>query len=89
MNFKDLPVDPRREDYDLECACGSKNLIPDKDVMDTWGKLSSLTPLIPTHWLENNSNSDQIIPMSLRPQSHDIIRTWAFLYYIKILFTFR
>ena len=49
------------------------------DVMDTWAT-SSLTPQIAGGW-EDPAAGDRwqrVFPMDLRPQAHDIIRTWLF-----------
>ena len=51
--------------------------IGDPDVMDTWAT-SSLTPQIAGRWQEDPELFDQVFPMDLRPQAHDIIRTWLF-----------
>lgn len=77
---KDLPVDPRLEPY--KCSCGSKNLKGEEDVMDTW-MTSSLTPQITTKWIEDKKFFNKMFPMTLRPQAHDIIRTWAFYTILK------
>ena len=45
--------------------------------MDTWAT-SSLTPQIVTGWIENPDLFERTFPMDLRPQGHDIIRTWLF-----------
>jgi valyl-tRNA synthetase len=45
--------------------------------MDTWAT-SSLTPQIAGRWLKNPELFKQVFPMDLRPQSHEIIRTWLF-----------
>jgi len=79
-----LPVDPQETQPKHACSkCNSKNLIPDTDVMDTWNT-SSLTPYICSE-LYTHEKIDfttkklpPLIPMSMRPQAHDIIRTWAF-----------
>ena len=47
------------------------------DVMDTWAT-SSLTPQIACGWLEDPDLFARTFPMDLRPQAHDIIRTWLF-----------
>ena len=73
----ELPVDPFITQPKAACSCGSRDFEPDRDVMDTWAT-SSLTPLIVARWKENNNLMNKIYPMSLRPQGHDIIRTWAF-----------
>jgi valyl-tRNA synthetase len=61
-------------------------------VMDTWAT-SSLTPQIAGQWSPVTPSSggelyDQVFPMSLRPQAHDIIRTWAFYTITKSLLHF-
>ncbi len=75
-----LPIDPQENVYTKPCPqCGNTAVIPDTDVMDTWNT-SSVTPYIcQSLYQEIMENShDTIIPMSMRPQAHDIIRTWAF-----------
>jgi valyl-tRNA synthetase len=49
----------------------------DPDVMDTWAT-SSLTPQIVSGWLDDPALFARVFPMDLRPQAHDIIRTWLF-----------
>jgi valyl-tRNA synthetase len=49
----------------------------DPDVMDTWAT-SSLTPQIAGRWLEDDDLFGRVFPMDVRPQAHDIIRTWLF-----------
>ena len=39
---------------------------------------SSITPLYNSFWGRDDDMFMKYYPMSLRPQSHDIIRTWAF-----------
>jgi len=82
----ELPVDPREAEPGRECPeCGSEDLRPEIDVMDTW-MISSLTPQIATKWGEDEEFFEKVFPMSLRPQSHDIIRTWAFYTILKSYF---
>ena len=45
--------------------------------MDTWAT-SSLTPQIVCGWAEDEERYALTYPMDLRPQAHDIIRTWLF-----------
>ncbi|MFH1682481.1 MAG: valine--tRNA ligase [Candidatus Woesearchaeota archaeon] len=78
---KELPVDPREEKYKRVCKCGSKNIEPEQDVMDTW-MTSSCTPEINADW-GSQQERKKFLPMSLRPQAHDIIRTWAFYTIVK------
>lgn len=80
--IENLPVDPQTSTIIKECrACGSPNIRPEQDVMDTWNT-SSLTPFICKQlYLQNDTSpftDSSFIPMSMRPQAHDIIRTWAF-----------
>ncbi len=82
-----LPIDPQETAYPGSCTCGSTNLKPDTDVMDTWNT-SSITPYI-TYNLSNPSENPfddkalEYLPMGMRPQAHDIIRTWAFYTMVK------
>ena len=54
------------------------------DVFDTWFT-SSLTPQIGSHWRLDPERHAQLFPADLRPQSHEIIRTWAFYTIAKAL----
>ncbi len=79
-----LPVDPltsKPKNYDGDPS----NLVPEKDVMDTWAT-SSLTPMIALSWLSNPEFFKSNFPMSLRPQAHDIIRTWAFYTIVRAFY---
>ena len=76
---KDLPLDPTA--VNKKCKCGEKG-IADMDVFDTW-MTSSNSPEIALRWLEKPAQYKKLVPMSLRPQSHDIIRTWAFYTILK------
>ncbi len=79
---KDLPVDPREMKYAYgKCCCGSSDIKAEMDVMDTW-MTSSVSPEINADWGSKNERKD-FLPMSLRAQAHDIIRTWAFYTIIK------
>jgi valyl-tRNA synthetase len=49
----------------------------DPDVMDTWAT-SSLTPQIAAGWEDDPDLFARVFPMDLRPQAHEIIRTWLF-----------
>jgi valyl-tRNA synthetase len=49
----------------------------DPDVMDTWAT-SSISPLLVSHWTLDPARHARLFPMDVRPQAHDIIRTWAF-----------
>jgi valyl-tRNA synthetase len=77
-----LPVDPIDQQPEPPCRCGSTSFSPERDVMDTWAT-SSLTPQIVGRWLRDRSLYERVFPMSLRPQAHEIIRTWAFYTIVK------
>ncbi|MBR9700968.1 valine--tRNA ligase [Candidatus Woesearchaeota archaeon] len=77
-----LPVDPFVDKPKSVPESDWKHLVPEEDVMDTWAT-SSVTPQIA---LAMHGKQD-LIPMSLRPQAHDIIRTWAFYTIVKSLFS--
>ena len=75
-----LPIDPQSDCPDgfNESQRNKPNgFIGDPDVMDTWAT-SSLTPQIAGSWGLDNDLFKKIFPMNLRPQSHEIIRTWLF-----------
>ncbi len=76
---QDLPVNPLTDPAPAEnCPeCGSDRIEGERDVLDTW-MTSSLTPQINAKWGESDDRMEQLFPMTLRPQAHDIIRTWAF-----------
>ena len=57
---------------------------PEPDVFDTWFT-SSLSPQIASHWTLRPERHAKLFPMDLRPQSHEIIRTWAFYTIAKAL----
>ncbi len=71
-------VDPTLDEPPVSACpqCGGK-LIGCTDVFDTWMD-SSISPLYNTFWHRDNKLFSSLYPMSLRPQAHDIIRTWAF-----------
>ncbi len=70
-----IPVDPTQVKPSQECKCGGREFIPEEDVLDTWMD-SSISPLIIAGWPEDDF--EEYYPSNLRPQGHDIIRTWAF-----------
>jgi valyl-tRNA synthetase len=56
----------------------------ESDVFDTWFT-SSLSPQLATRWTDAPERHQTLFPMDLRPQSHEIIRTWAFYTIAKAL----
>ncbi|MCA9953995.1 MAG: valine--tRNA ligase [Anaerolineales bacterium] len=74
----DLPIDPLADQPAHPCPnCQDTNFVPEADVMDTWAT-SSLSPQIVGQWPNNEALYEQTYPFALRPQAHEIIRTWAF-----------
>ena len=81
-----LPVNPITDRPNtLPAGHTYEDIIPETDVLDTWAT-SSLTPQINSKRGEADSLEDKIFPMSLRPQAHDIIRTWAFYTIVKAIY---
>ncbi|REH42740.1 valyl-tRNA synthetase [Kutzneria buriramensis] len=76
----DLPVDPSSQvppGYDESQRGAPGGFVGDPDVMDTW-MTSSMSPLIVSGWERDPELFALTYPMDLRPQSHEIIRTWLF-----------
>ncbi len=76
----ELPVDPSSQapnGYDEDQRDKPGGFIGDPDVMDTWAT-SSLSPHIAGGWESDEDLFARVFPMDLRPQAHDIIRTWLF-----------
>jgi valyl-tRNA synthetase len=75
-----LPMDPSSDTppgYSAAQRNQPSGFAGDPDVMDTWAT-SSLTPQIAADWLGDPDLFARVFPMDLRPQAHDIIRTWLF-----------
>src|SRR5580765_1276490 len=75
-----LPIDPSTDvppGYTAEQRGQPGGFVGDPDVMDTWAT-SSLTPQIVCGWPDDMALFARTFPMDLRPQAHDIIRTWLF-----------
>jgi valyl-tRNA synthetase len=75
-----LPVDPQSHvppGYSPAQRDQPGGFSADPDVMDTWAT-SSLTPQLACGWEEDPDLFARTFPMDLRPQAHDIIRTWLF-----------
>ena len=75
-----LPIDPSSTPppgFDEAQRGQPGGFVGDPDVMDTWAT-SSLTPQIATGWGDDPDLFERTFPMDLRPQGHDIIRTWTF-----------
>ena len=75
-----LPIDPSTDipsGFDAGQRGVAGGFVGDPDVMDTWAT-SSLTPQIAARWADDDGLFERVFPMDLRPQGHDIIRTWLF-----------
>jgi valyl-tRNA synthetase len=75
-----LPVDPATDPppgYQEDQRGRPDGFAGDPDVLDTWAT-SSLSPQIAGHWTLDDDLVARIFPMDLRPQAHEIIRTWLF-----------
>ena len=82
---EDLPIDPSTE-TPKSYSGNPENLIPETDVLDTWAT-SSVTPQIALGWGKTpDEEFKKALPMTIRLQSHDIIRTWAFYTITKGLY---
>jgi len=82
---KALPVDPTTDvppGYSEAQRDQPQGFTAEEDVFDTWFT-SSLTPQIATGWTTAPERHRRLFPMDLRPQSHEIIRTWAFYTVVK------
>jgi len=75
-----LPIDPSTDvpdGYQAADRGRPGGFAGDPDVLDTWAT-SSLTPQIAGGWEEDPDRFARVFPMHLRPQAHEIIRTWLF-----------
>ncbi len=66
------PIDPTSE---LPDGYTAEQVRGETLVLDTWFT-SWLTPQINQKYLQRDGYTQNILPMNLRPQAHDIIRTW-------------
>jgi valyl-tRNA synthetase len=86
-----LPIDPSTDlpdGYIAEQRNQPNGFMGDPDVFDTWAT-SSLTPEIAACWEEAGSDLfDRVFPMDMRPQSHEIIRTWLFATVVRSHYEF-
>jgi valyl-tRNA synthetase len=75
-----LPVDPSSDvppGFTEDQRGVPGGFVAEADVMDTWAT-SSLTPQIVGRWGLDDDLFSRVFPMNLRPQAHEIIRTWLF-----------
>ena len=81
-----LPVDPMN---DLPKGYSADEVTAETDVLDTWAT-SSVSPQMVTRSISPELGYDpdaheRLFPMAMRPQAHEIIRTWAFYTIVKSL----
>ncbi|AJT41145.1 valine--tRNA ligase [Psychromicrobium lacuslunae] len=75
-----LPVDPAAEPapgYAETQRDQPGGFTGDPDVLDTWAT-SSLTPQLVGGWSRDEKLFNSVFPFDMRPQAHEIIRTWLF-----------
>jgi len=75
-----LPIDPTTDlppGFDESQRNQPGGFTGETDIFDTWFT-SSLTPQISSHWVGDADRHARLFPADVRPQAHDIIRTWAF-----------
>jgi len=82
-----LPLDPMTQTapgYSEDQRDKPHGFTAETDVFDTWFT-SSMSPQISALWQQNEDRFSKLFPADLRPQSHEIIRTWAFYTIVKAL----
>ncbi len=85
-DFSQLPVDPQR---DLPRGYSADEVTAETDIMDTWAT-SSISPQLSSKGISSDfcldkQRHEKLFPADLRPQAHEIIRTWAFYTITKAL----
>ena len=82
-----MPVDPTTAPppgFDEAQRDRPNGFAAEADIFDTWFT-SSLTPQISSGWVLDPARHAKLFPADIRPQSHEIIRTWAFYTIAKAL----
>ena len=82
-----MPVDPISQTptgWDESRRDQAGGFTGEADIFDTWFT-SSLTPQIGSRWLLDPERHAKLFPGDVRPQGHEIIRTWAFYTIAKAL----
>jgi valyl-tRNA synthetase len=74
-----LPCDPN---VDLPRGYSRDEVAAETDIMDTWAT-SSISPQLSSHGISSEicfdkKRHEKLFPANMRPQAHEIIRTWAF-----------
>jgi len=81
---EDLPVNPAEDKPPLCPKCQNDKIAAETDVMDTWAT-SSCTPFL----LKELGGRKELFPVDLRPNAHEIIRTWDFYSIVKSYYHFK
>lgn len=90
LEYSHLPLNNDRHHSLLSPQNESKQGISRPQVFDTWFA-SSISPQLNTGFITEGTGANQearalhekVCPMNLRPQSHEIIRTWTFYTIVK------
>ncbi|MGP3956378.1 valine--tRNA ligase [Nonomuraea sp. 3N208] len=85
-----LPIDPSSDvppGFSEDQRGVPGGFMADPDVMDTWAT-SSLTPQIAGRWESDDDLFKRVFPADLRPQAHEIIRTWLFATVVRSHYEF-
>ena len=95
LSLNKIPIDPMfsapadwnsdLKSYTEKQRGKARGFTADTAVMDTWAT-SSLTPQINSYWNNDEQRHKKLFPADLRPQAHEIIRTWAFYTIVKSFF---
>ena len=81
----DLPIDPANKNGTGFYA--RDEIYPETDIMDTWAT-SSISPQLSSKGISeeicfDEQRHNKLFPADLRPQAHEIIRSWAFYTIVK------
>ena len=82
--LENLPIDPNK---DAPEGYERHEIIAETDIMDTW-MTSSISPQLSSGGISNDLSDNEerhkkLFPADLRPQAHEIIRSWAFYTIVK------
>ena len=86
---EELPVEPTETQPSISAcpSCGHAEFIPEKDVLDTWAT-SSCTPFLLRELDSDEKQKEALFPATLRPNAHELIRTWDFYSVVKSYLNF-
>lgn len=73
-DYQSLPINPQK---DIPKGYSKDEVSPEICVLDTWAT-SCISPYINAGSIFEGEYYNKIFPLDLRPQSHEIIRTWTF-----------